>query len=125
MNILAIKAIILSVITSKFFLLYLATMLIDNTLGYLLAWSKGNFKSSRMREGIVKHYTNTIITFVSMLFMSVFNLQGYNYFIALWFALYNATSIIEHCNSLGIPLPTFIIKGIKSQIENMDKGDEE
>jgi len=125
MDFILVKVLILSVLTSKLFGIYVATMIVDNIMGYTNAWANGEFQSTRMCQGIVKHLTNTIITFSFMFFMNSYGLDSYASVIPIWFSLYNAISIIELCDAIGIPIPSWVKNGIKSKIEEIDKGDED
>ena len=117
------KVMILSVLTSNYFIIYIISMLVDNFMGYGYAWSNGQLKSSLARVGAMRHLGTTAIVFVSMLVLYTFALDNYAVLVPVWFIIINLLSIIENYELLGGQLPAFVKEGIKGKKEKIDKGE--
>lgn len=107
-------------------------MSIDVVTGYLNAWVKGEVKSCKMREGLVKKFGEIVILVIGKLFEFGLSLPSYIMnLISLYIVAMELLSITENLNKMGVPIPKFFRRGIgelTSTIQNEDfhkKRDEE
>lgn len=85
----------------------------DVLTGYLNAWLKGEVKSYRMREGLVKKVGEITILVIGKLFEFGLNLPTYIMnVISLYIILMELVSISENLDKLGVPIPKFFKKGL-------------
>lgn len=107
-------------------------MTIDVVTGYLNAWVKGEVKSCKMREGLVKKFGEIVILVIGKLFEFGLSLPAYIMnLISLYIVAMELLSITENLNKMGVPIPKFFRRGIgelTNTIQNEDfhkKRDEE
>ena len=116
--------------------LLIITMLIDYISGMLKAYINGEWSSKVGFKGIVKKlgYIGVVIVAAVMDWVIYSGLKGVgislgmSYYLGLivtiWLLINECISILENLGSIGVPLPTFLIKGIKKLQKNIeDKGD--
>jgi len=60
-----------------------------------------------------------------MFFCEIFEFSDKSFLIPMWFTLYNAISIVEHCHALGVPLPKFILDFLKKGLTEFGGDDSE
>lgn len=85
----------------------------DVLTGYLNAWLKGEVRSHRMREGLVKKFGEITILVIGKLFEFGLNLPMYIMnVISLYIILMELVSISENLDKLGVPIPKFFKKGL-------------
>ena len=103
---------------------YLGCKVLDMLLGVLKSWKNANYKSRKMRDGIVRW----IAEMVAVVFVIGIDLVlGLNFYLCGFtlslFIYKEAGSICENLAECGVELPN-IIKD-KLEIFNSDKGDRE
>lgn len=86
---------------------------LDVLTGYLNAWLKGEIKSSRMRQGLVKKCGEIVILIIGKLFEFGLGLSTYIMnMISFYVILMELVSITENLNKMGVPIPKFFRKGL-------------
>lgn len=111
-------------------------MAIDILTGSLNAWAKSNFKSFKMREGLVKKCGEITILAIGQLFtvglvLPTYIMSGISFYIIFM----ELISICENLQKMGVPIPKFIKKAlddtekaleekesVDSKKENIDDG---
>lgn len=116
--------------------LLIITMLIDYISGMSKAYINGEWSSRVGFKGIVKKlgYIGVVIVAAVMDWVIYSGLKGVgisigmSYYLGLivtiWLLINECISILENLGSIGVPLPGFLIKGIKKLQKGIeDKGD--
>lgn len=107
----------------------LSLMLIDVLTGWLNAWLKGEIKSYRMREGLVKKCGEIMILIIGELFTFGLGLPAYIMsLISLYIILMELVSIAENLDKMGVPIPHFFKKGLgklNDTVQNDDVSEKE
>lgn len=102
----------------------LSLMLIDVLTGWLNAWLKGEVKSYRMREGLVKKCGEIMILIIGELFEFGLGLPVYIMsLISLYIILMELVSIAENLDKMGVPIPRFFSKGLGKLNETIQHED--
>ena len=104
-----------------------AFMVLDLITGSVNAWKDGNFKSSKMRNGLAKKTAEIALVLAGGCLLIV-GLPNYIlYFIIGWVILMELISLCENINKMGFELPGFISNGLEQTKENFNnyKGDDE
>ena len=88
-------------------------MAIDILTGSLNAWAKGDFKSYKMRQGLVKKCGEVTILGIGELFtigmiLPTYIMSGISFYIIFM----ELISICENLQKMGVPIPKFIRKAI-------------
>lgn len=88
-------------------------MAIDILTGSLNAWAKRDFKSYKMRQGLVKKCGEVIILGVGELFtigmvLPTYIMSGISFYIIFM----ELISICENLQKMGVPIPKFIRKAL-------------
>lgn len=88
-------------------------MVIDILTGSLNAWAKSNFKSFKMREGLVKKCGEITILAIGQLFtiglvLPTYIMSGISFYIIFM----ELISICENLQKMGVPIPKFIKKAL-------------
>lgn len=102
---------------------YLVVKALDFILGLLKTWKNGNYKSSKMRDGIIKWIAELIGIVFVMLLDFVLGLNFYITGFTLALFLYKeAGSILENLAECGVNMP----KVLKDKLEvlNLEKDKE-
>lgn len=109
-------------------------MAIDILTGSLNAWAKQDFKSYKMRQGLVKKCGEVTILGIGELFtvgmiLPTYIMSGISFYIIFM----ELISICENLQKMGVPIPKFIKKALsdtekaledkESKKENSDDGD--
>lgn len=89
---------------------YLGVKVIDMALGVLKTWKKGDYKSSKMRDGIIRW----IAEMVAIVFVIGIDLVlGLNFYLCGFtlslFIYKEAGSILENLGECGVELPSIVI----------------
>lgn len=116
--------------------LLIITMLIDYISGMSKAYINGEWSSKVGFKGIVKKlgYIGVVIVAAVMDWVIYSGLKGVgisigmSYYLGLivtiWLLINECISILENLGAVGVPLPGFLIKGIKKLQKGIeDKGD--
>lgn len=102
---------------------YLVVKALDFILGLLKTWKNGNYKSSKMRDGIIRWIAELIGIVFVMLLDFVLGLNFYITGFTLALFLYKETgSILENLAECGVNMP----KVLKDKLEvlNLEKDEE-
>ena len=88
-------------------------MAIDILTGSLNAWAKGDFKSFKMRQGLVKKCGEVTILGIGELFtigmiLPTYIMSGVSFYIIFM----ELISICENLQKMGVPIPKFIKKAL-------------
>ncbi|WP_028509617.1 phage holin family protein [Ruminococcus sp. NK3A76] len=115
--------------------LLVVVMLIDYASGVANAFTKGEWSSKVGLRGIVKKvgYMGVVIVAAVFDWLIYSGLKGvgvsfdgsyyFGLIVTIWLIINECISILENLGELGVPLPTFLIKGIKKLQKNIeDKG---
>lgn len=95
-------------------------MLIDFLSGFLNAWKRNEIKSSKMREGFIKKCGETLgIIVVEILRVSMGLNKGFVIAASTYIILMELISICENLDKIGVPVPSFIKKALKSAHEKI------
>lgn len=110
-------------------------MLIDYASGVANAYTKGEWSSKVGLRGIVKKvgYMGVVIVAAVFDWLIYSGLKGvgvsfdgsyyFGLIVTIWLIINECISILENLGELGVPLPGFLIKGIKKLQKNIeDKG---
>lgn len=98
----------------------IALMAIDFITGTLNAWSKGEIKSYKMRQGLTKKAGEIAIlvlgeTFRYALTLPVTIMTG----IAVYVIIMELISILENIDKMGVPIPKFVKNAISNANDDM------
>lgn len=100
-------------------------MAIDVITGSINAWAKGEFKSFKMRQGLVKKCGEIVILGVGTLFKFAFGLPWYVLAgIAMYVIFMELISICENLDKMGVPIPKFISKALNNAKDKIEEGGE-
>lgn len=98
-------------------------MAIDVITGTINAWAINDFKSFKMREGLIKKFGEVIVLVLGELFTVGMNLPaGIMVGFSAYIILMELISICENLKKMGVPIPKFISKAL-SNAENTFEGD--
>ena len=95
-------------------LCYLGCKCLDMLLGVLKTWKKGNYKSGKMRDGIVRWIAEMVaIVFV----ISIDLVLGLNFYLCGFtlslFIYKEAGSILENLTECGVELPSIVVEKLE------------
>lgn len=120
-NLLSIGLLKLVPVTVLYLVLgYLVIKVMDFVLGLLKTWKNGNYKSSKMRDGIVRWVAELVAIVFVMLIDLVLGLKFYLCSFTLALFIYKEIgSILENLGECGVVLP----KAVTDRLEvfNVDK----
>lgn len=118
--------------------LLFVVMLIDYASGVANAYTNGEWSSKVGIKGIVKKvgYMGVVIVAAVFDWLIYSGLKGvgvtfdgsyyFGLIVTIWLIINECISILENLGELGVPLPGFLIKGIKKLQKNIeDKGGNE
>lgn len=108
------------------FLVPTILMAIDVITGSVNAWAKKDFKSFKMRTGLVKKCGEITILTIGTLFKFAFGLPWYVVAgVAFYIIFMELISICENLDKMGVPIPKFISKALSSAQKQLeDKANE-
>ena len=110
------KAIVIMLIT------YLAIKILDFLSGLLKTWKIKNYKSSKMRDGLIKWIAELIGVIFVILIDMLLGLEFYLCGLTLALFVYKECgSVIENLGQLGVELPSIL----KEKLEVLNKEKEE
>ena len=99
-------------------------MAFDIITGSLNAWAKKDFKSLKMRQGLVKKCGEISILAIGTIFKFGFALPWYLVGgLAFYIIVMELISICENLDALGVPIPKFISKAL-ANARKKDEGGE-
>ena len=109
------KTIVIMLIT------YLAIKILDFLSGLLKTWKIKNYKSSKMRDGLIKWIAELIGVIFVILIDMMLGLEFYLCGLTLALFVYKECgSVIENLGQLGVELPSIL----KEKLEVLNKEDE-
>lgn len=103
----------------------MAAMIIDYVTGMAAAWHKKKLSSKKGLSGIIKKISYLALVCVGMgvdwvIYYGIKSVgvdMGYTFFfgvlVAVWLIINELISILENLESIGVPMPTFLIKIVK------------
>lgn len=110
------KTIVIMLIT------YLAIKILDFASGLLKTWKNKNYKSSKMRDGLIKWIAELIGVIFVILIDMMLGLEFYLCGLTLALFVYKECgSVIENLGQLGVELPNIL----KEKLEVLNKQKEE
>ena len=107
-------------------MLPIALMGIDILTGIINAWTKGEIKSSKLREGLAKKFGEISVLVIGEMFvmglgLSEMVVDG----ISIYLIVMELISICENLEKLGVPIPKFISKALAQTNEKIQNESEE
>ena len=103
---------------------YFALKFLDTTTGFLKVFKNGGYKSSKMREGLIKFTGELVAIIFVIVWDAMMGLDFYLTGVALAYLIYKeAGSILENLKEIGVNLPTTIADKIEAA--NPEKSDNE
>lgn len=114
----------LPVSVSTFLLAYLGVKIIDMILGLLKAWKNNNYRSSKMREGLVAWVAEmmAIIFVIGIDYILGLNFMLCGFTVAL-FIYKEAGSVLENLAECGVELPEAVAEKLEV-FNSKSKGDD-
>ena len=104
------------------FLVPAILMALDVITGSINAWAKKDFKSYKMRTGLVKKCGEITILVVGTLFKFAFGLPWYIVGgVAFYIIFMELISICENLDQMGVPIPKFISKALSEAQKKLDE----
>lgn len=104
------------------FLVPAILMAIDVITGSINAWAKKDFKSFKMRTGLVKKCGEITILVVGTLFKFAFGLPWYIVGgVAFYIIFMELISICENLDKMGVPIPKFISKALADAQKKLEE----
>lgn len=101
---------------------YLVIKVLDFVSGLLKTWKNKNYKSSKMRDGLIRWIAELLAIILVILIDMLFKLDFYICGLTLALFVYKETgSIIENLAELGVNLPSVL----KDKLEILNKKDKE
>lgn len=100
---------------------YVVLKALDFFTGILKSWKLRNYRSAKMREGIIKFVAELVCLTFTMVMDIILGLNFLTYMTAALFVYKEAGSLIENLGELGVP----IVKVLKDRIEVLNGGDRE
>ena len=101
-------------------------MLIDFITGLLNAWKRGEIKSSKMREGLIKKCGETLILIIGEMFTIALSISSAIITAISWYIIImELISICENFDKMGVPLPGFIKKALKTSMDKIQNDGKE
>lgn len=99
-------------------------MAIDIITGSINAWAKKDFKSAKMRQGLVKKCGEITILTIGTIFKFGFGLPWYLVgFLAFYIIVMELISICENLDAMGVPIPKFISKALANARKKYEGGE--
>lgn len=139
-----LTAAILSGLTAYFHIiavpvaLLFVVMLLDYMSGVATAYTKGEWSSKVGLRGIVKKVCYIGVVIVAAVFDWIIysglalvgvgfdhNSYYFGLIVAIWLIINECISILENLGEIGVPMPSFLLKGIKKLQKQIDKEDNE
>ena len=98
----------------------LILMAVDIATGFINAWAKHDIKSSIMRQGLARKFGELVIIGIAQLFLYAVGLpRGIASAVSLYIGIMEMISICENLDKLGVPIPKFVKKALRSAEEKI------
>ena len=99
-------------------------MAIDVITGSINAWAKKDFKSNKMRQGLVKKCGEITILAIGTIFKFGFGLPWYLVGgLAFYIIVMELIIICENLDAMGVPIPKFISKALANARKKYEGGE--
>ena len=118
--------------------LLFVVMLLDYLSGVANAYTKGEWSSRVGLRGIIKKVCYIGVVIVAAVFDWIIysglalvgvgfdhNSYYFGLIVAIWLIINECISILENLGEIGVPMPSFLLKGIKKLQKQIDKEDNE
>ena len=100
----------------------LILMAFDIATGSLNAWVKKDFKSFKMREGLVKKVGELFVLAIGEIFTIGISFPKYvMWFLSIYIIVMELVSICENLKKMGVPIPKFISKALSNAQDKLDE----
>lgn len=100
----------------------LILMAVDIMTGFINAWAKHDIKSSIMRQGLARKFGELVIIGIAQLFLYSVGLpKGIASGVSFYIGLMELISICENLDKLGVPIPRFVKRALRSAEEKISK----
>lgn len=100
-------------------------MAVDIATGFINAWAKHDIKSSIMRQGLARKFGELVIIGIAQLFLYAVGLpKGIASGVSFYIGIMELISICENLDALGVPIPRFVKRALRSAKEKLSKEDE-
>ncbi len=83
----------------------LILIIIDIATGVVIALKNGDFKSSKMREGLSKKFGELVYILIGILTKFALEIDLILYFAVGYICLMEISSLAENCDKLGVKMP--------------------
>lgn len=98
----------------------LILMAVDIATGFINAWAKHDIKSSIMRQGLARKFGELVIIGIAQLFLYAVGLpRGIASAVSIYIGIMEMISICENLDKLGVPIPKFVKKALRSAEEKI------
>lgn len=100
----------------------LALMCIDIATGFVNAWAKHDIRSAIMRQGLARKFGELVIIGIAQLFLYAVGLpKGIASGVSFYIGIMELISICENLDKLGVPIPKFVKRALKSAEDKITK----
>ena len=100
----------------------LALMGIDIATGFVNAWAKHDIRSAIMRQGLARKFGELVIIGIAQLFLFAVGLpKGIASGVSFYIGIMELISICENLDKLGVPIPKFVKRALKSAEDKITK----
>ena len=97
-------------------------MAVDIATGFINAWAKHDIKSSIMRQGLARKFGELVIIGIAQLFLYAVGLpKGIASGVSFYIGIMELISIMENLDELGVPIPKFVRRALRSAKEKLAK----
>ena len=94
----------------------LILIIIDIATGVVISLKNGDFKSSKMREGLSKKFGELVYILIGILTKYALGTELILYFAVGYICLMEISSLAENCDKLGVKMP----KKLKEKLNNKE-----
>lgn len=100
----------------------LVLMGIDIATGFVNAWAKHDIRSAIMRQGLARKFGELVIIGIAQLFLYAVGLpKGIASGVSFYIGIMELISICENLDKLGVPIPKFVKRALKSAEDKIAK----
>lgn len=100
----------------------LVLMCIDIATGFVNAWAKHDIRSAIMRQGLARKFGELVIIGIAQLFLFAVGLpKGIASGVSFYIGIMELISICENLDKLGVPIPKFVKRALKSAEDKITK----
>lgn len=95
----------------------LILIILDIATGVVIALKNGDFKSSKMREGLSKKFGELVYILIGILTKYALGTELILYFVVGYICLMEISSLAENCDKLGVKIP----EKLKEKLNNKEE----